>query len=441
MAKSKAKGKEKPKEASGPVRNWTSEQRRAAFLEARKKEKPDFRILESDFKEVLVPYDNIVFDYVLSLGGIARHGRVLQIHGDEGSGKTTTMLCSIAARYQKAMNEPIAIFDYEGTTTIEYVAKMGIDPSLCFFEQPTNLQQAIDRHIELMAEWGVRLFVNDSIPFMDTKVERRDIHSGKAFKSNFGSHARGMSQFYRFLRAYTLEYDAALMMVNQTRDRIDDEAMGANKYSYTNRIYSLPGGRMARFAPSVMLELTLEQEIRPWEWSKMPDEKEKWLLIQPKGDVAKNFPTASRVRVRSLKNKVTSGGFREGTIYIRNGIGIDQNMSIRELACTYNLIGYAPPNKYFVGVSKDDALATYGSKKDIIEDLVIKQNPEILGKLKGMVTDAIKTDDTERFQTTVTESEIVALEGLESAPDNDEDFGKGETRAVSADFDLSGLDD
>ena len=441
MVKGKAKGKEKPKEPAGPVRNWTSEQRRAAFLKARKEVKSDFRILESDFKETLVPYDNIVFDHVLSLGGIARHGRVMQIHGDEGSGKTTTMLCSIAARYQRAMNEPVAVFDYEGTTTIEYVAKMGIDPELCFFEQPTNLQHAIDRHVELMAEWGVRLFVNDSIPFMDTKVERRDIHSGKAFRSNYGSHAKGISQFYRFLRPYTLEYDAALLMVNQTRDRIDDEAMGANKYSYTNRIYSLPGGRMARFAPSVMLELTLEQEIRPWEWGKMPDEKEKFLLIQPKGDVAKNFPTASRVRVRSLKNKVTSGGFREGTIYIRNGIGIDQNMSIRELACTYDLINYVPPNKYFVGICAGDSIASYGSKKDLIEDLVIKQNPEILGKLKGMVVDAIKADDTERFKGTVTEAEIAALEGLEAAPGDEEDFSGGETKTDTKQWDLSGLED
>jgi hypothetical protein len=97
---------------------------------------------------------------------------------------------------------------------------------------------------------------------MDTKYDLADLKSGKAFRSNYGSHAKGITEFYHKLHPYLLEHDAHLLIVNQTRARIDDDAENASKWSYTNREYSLPGGYEARFTPSVMIEEILESEIR-----------------------------------------------------------------------------------------------------------------------------------------------------------------------------------
>jgi len=419
--------KKKDKEAEdklGPPRNWTVEQRREKFLKMRNSTKADFRILDKDFREELVPYNHLVLDRVLGLGGIARHGRITQIHGNEGAGKTTMALC-IAAQYQRITGEPVGIFEYEPTASIHYAFALGIDPDLCFYEQPTNLQRAIARHVELMEDAGVRFFVDDSIPYMETKVPRRDIESGKAFKGNYGSHAKGIKAFYHLLHPYLLENDGAILVVNQTRARIDDDAEYASRWSYTNREYSLPGGYAARFAPSVMVELYLVEEVRPWEWGKMPDEKEKWLLIQPRGEVASNYPTAIKVRARSLKNKVTGMGFREGYVYIRPNLGIDENMSVRELACAYDLVAF-DKKKWYVGKSLDDAIATYPSKTELVEALVIKQDPEVLGKLRGMVTEAVASDDTERFRCTPP-AEAMAYAAEEEGEykfQDEEDFGK-----------------
>ena len=52
MAKKKDKEAE---EKLGPPRNWTVEQRREKFLKVRKDTKADFRILDKDFREELVP--------------------------------------------------------------------------------------------------------------------------------------------------------------------------------------------------------------------------------------------------------------------------------------------------------------------------------------------------------------------------------------------------
>jgi len=402
MAKAKAKEKEKEQKGRKPVlpdgdpRTWTAAQRREAFLFSRKAIKSDYRLLDKDFREELISYNHFVFDKVLRLGGIARHGRFTQIHGNEGAGKTTTAF-SVAAQYQKATGEPVAIFEYEPTVSVQYAYSFGVDPDLCHYEQPSNLQDAIKRHLELITKYGVRFFVDDSIPFMRMKVDLKDIMSGKAFKSNYGSDAKGISTFYKMLVPYMTQYDAAVFIVNQTRARIDPDAENASHYSYTNKEYSLPGGYMARFGPSVMLELILETEVKPWVWDKMPDKKEQWLLIQPMGSVLKNYPTANKVRVRTLKNKVTGGGYREAYIYIRPNFGIDEFMSVRELGCAYDLVNF-DKKKWYVGKSLDDAVATYGSKTEIVEDLVIKQNPEVLGKLKGMVLEAVEVDETERFK-------------------------------------------
>jgi RecA/RadA recombinase len=74
---------------SGHARNWTPEQRRAAFAAGRADASNDYQVIEADFQESLVPYNHIVFDRVLGLKGIAHHGTVMQIHGDEGAGKST----------------------------------------------------------------------------------------------------------------------------------------------------------------------------------------------------------------------------------------------------------------------------------------------------------------------------------------------------------------
>jgi len=93
-------------------------------------------------------------------------------------------------------------------------------------------------------------------------------------------------------------------------------------------------------------------------------------------------------------------------------------MSIRELACVYNLVAYQNPT-WYVGTSLNDAIITYHNKRELVEDLVVRQNPEILAKLKGLVADALAKDDTERFSTIVTQEERIFLDG--GGPDFKED--------------------
>jgi RecA/RadA recombinase len=410
--------KQQKSETSAEVlRNLTPEARRELFLKARKEEKPDFQVLTKDWVDELVPYGLIVFDSVLGLGGISRHGRVSSVHGNEGVGKSTWAYV-VAKNYQKFTGEPLGIFDFEGTGTPSYLERIGVDMDMCRLLQPNSTNKAIQETVALLEE-GVRFFIYDSIPSMKSMVERKDIFSGKAMKASYGKHAQTMTKFFDILSPYMKQYNGHMLMVNQTRARIDDsiDAQWANDYSFTNLTYTLPGGRICRFIPSVMVELRMAKDVKPLEPDKVDGkgpEKDPFVIPMATPET-KGKSMWMRVRARTLKNKVTGAGYREGFIWIEPGVGIDDNMSVRELARDYGFIANSGA-KYYVGKSKDEAIAGYPSKQAAIEDLVEKENPEVLGKLKELLTETIRNDNTGRFASEVTAEEARFAEGEEDAP-------------------------
>ncbi len=418
-----AKQQKSATNSADSLRNLTPEQRRKLFLSARSDEKPDYQVLTKDYVDELIPYGLITFDYVLGLGGLSRHGRVSQVHGDEGVGKST-LTYVVAKNYQQFTGEPLGIFDFEGTGTPAYLEKIGADMDMVRLIQPVSTEQAIKETLNLLDE-GCRFFIYDSIPDMKSMVDKKDIMSGKAFKANYGKHAQTMAKFFDLVQPYVKMADGHMMMINQTRSRIDSsvDAQWANDYSYTNRTYVLPGGRVCRFKPSVMIELRMGKEVKPLEPGKTGTGVDKDpFIVPPATPQTEGKPLWNRVRARTLKNKVTGVGYREGYIWVEPGKGINDNMSVRELAREYGFITNAGA-KYYVGKSKDEAIAGYPSKDAAIEDLVIKETPEVLSKLRELVAAAIQTDNTGRHVTEVTAEEIRMAEGEDDT--NGVGIGKG----------------
>ena len=391
------------------------------FLAARKEEKPDYQVLTADHVDELVPYGLITFDYVLGLSGIKRHGFVSQVHGDEGVGKST-LTYQIAANYQQYTGEPLGVFDFESTGTPAYLEKIGCDMEMVKFSQPDSIEDSVKETIRLLDQ-GCRFFIYDSIPWMHSMVDKKDIMSGKAFKASYGKHAQIMDKFFKMLHPYVKRADGHILMVNQTRARIDDstEAGWANDYSYTNKTYVLPGGRTCRFTPSTMIEMRMVKEVKPFDPTKQGDGPDKDpFVVEPATDATAGHPCVNRVRVRSLKNKVTGAGFREGFIWVRPAThptpGIDNLMSIRELARDYGFI-YNKGAKWLIGdPDAKDVIETYPNKDAAIEDLVVKRNPEVHAKLNALLAVKIKSDTTGRHSTVVTKEEIDMIEGDDMAP-------------------------
>lgn len=414
----------KPTQKSAPIdtRNLSVEQRRELFLAARKKEKPDYQILTKDYVDDLVPYGMITFDYVLGLGGIKRHGTVSQVHGDEGVGKST-LTYQIAKNYQEYTGEPLGVFDFEGTGTPAYLEKIGCDMDMVQLIQPDSMEDSVIKTLDLIRD-GCRFFIYDSIPWILAEMDEKDIRNRKAFRASYGKHANDMGKFFKALLSRVRRIDGHILMVNQTRARIDDsrEAEYANDYSYTNRTYVLPGGRICRFTPSVMIEMRMDKAVKPYDGKEGTGPQKDPFIVEPATPETEGEPCVNRIRVRTLKNKVTGAGFREGFIWVRPAThatpGIDNLMSIRELAREYGFIQNKGA-KWFVGKSPEEAIIAYPNKDAAIEDLTVKRNPEVHAKLNALLVEAIKTDTTGRHASIVTKEELDMIES-----DNLEPVGK-----------------
>lgn len=389
------------------TRGLTAKERMGLFSKARAANKKDYRIVDPEVSEERVPYGFVTLDDVCGLDGMPRRGRVIEIHGNEHSGKST-LTYGVVAAYQRFTGEPAVIFDFERTGDWNYLHKIGVDDSACELIMPDCIQDAEKRTLEFM-EAGVRLFVFDSIVRMREEVERKLIMSGDAHKSTPGEHARAMERFFNSMLTPAARYDCVFLMVNQPRARIEAsrEALSAQKYpSFTNLPYILPGGKTCRFTPSVMIETMTHKAIRAG------TAEDDFLLEPGTGDDSKQDFVATRVKVRILKNKTNGGGYREGAMYLRKGIGFDDNVTIRELAREYGLISNAG-KKWYVGKSAQEAIAGYPDKEAAIEDLVIKQNPEVLAKLRVLVREAVRNDDTGRHVVDVDESTERYMAGVD----------------------------
>jgi RecA/RadA recombinase len=374
---------------------------KSAFLEALEGFGEDPTIQKMEVQETFVPMGSIILDHVLQLKGIPGGGRVIQIHGKEHGGKST--LCyNIVKSYQRLTGKAAAIFDFEGTSTPEYFKSNGVNT---------------DRD-------ALVVFKNNSVEAAVQKsmVDEKEIMNGKAFKNTVGQHAKTMNMFFDLLLPYAQHYDCVLIMVNQIRARIDGsrEGQSAAKYStITNLNYILPGGYAMRFIPSLTIEVNVAKALRAGGGESDWD-------IEP-GENKGNHYVATRIAVRVLKNKVTMGGYRAGELYLRSGLGLDDNISIRELAFRYKLIAYVG-KKWIVGL-ESDPIAVYDSKDSAIRDLVIEQNPVVLSKLRELVVTAIESD----------EGGFLIQPSEEDLASSDEDFYQKITTKVAFDDDEQDL--
>lgn len=366
-------------------RNLTVDQRRELFLKKKKELSKDWRVIQEGQVDELIPFNLLTLDFGLRLEGLARSGCVYQLHGDEGSSKSS-LSYAINRNYQRATREPVALFDFERTTTSRYLRAIGLDESMAFVKRPDSIEDAVKDAIDLMGQ-GVRLFTFDSIPRMRSLVEVAEIKNGNAFKVQPGTHARAIQQFYDIMLPHIARVDGTLIMVNQTRSRIEmtnEAAMAAKGYeTVTNLNYSLPGGRANRYAISVMIEM---KNVKAWRPGKIEDE----FILEAEAFRGEEY-LANEVRVRTLKNKVSGTGYREGRIWTRPGLGVDNDISVRQYARDLGLIANHG-KRWFVGESVDNALHVFDDKKSAIEALVNDPDEELLTKLGELVATKLRED-------------------------------------------------
>lgn len=169
-------------------------------------------------------------------------GRVVEVYGGEGMGKTTISLHIIAA-FQRA-GERCAFVDAEHALDVSYAAKLGVDLGTLLLNQPDHGgEQAIDIVTSLAESGAFGCIVVDSVaaltPLAELELDLED-------SAQPGGHARLMSRALRKLVSIVRKNNVLLVFINQTRMKIG--VRFGNPTTTT-------GGQALKFYASVRLEM------------------------------------------------------------------------------------------------------------------------------------------------------------------------------------------
>jgi recombination protein RecA len=245
-----------------------------------------------------IPTGSLALDLALGVGGVPR-GRVTEIYGPEGSGKTT--VCQHIVAEAQRMGGVAAFIDMEHALDPDYAAKCGVDVEELYISQPDTGEQALEIAEALVRSGAVDIIVVDSVAAL---VPRAEIE-GEMGDSHPGLQARLMSQALRKLSGVIKSSNTAMVFTNQLRHKIG-VMFGSPE--------TTSGGMALKFYASVRLDIRRIQAIKSG------------------GEVLGN-----RTRVRVKKNKVAPP-FRECEFDIMYDEGISKEGDVLDLGVELEII-------------------------------------------------------------------------------------------------------
>lgn len=160
-----------------------------------------------------IPFGLPGIDELTGIGGIPR-GRITEIFGPEGCGKTS--LCLHAISQANKMGLAIGYIDSEHALSIKRIEALGIDKSKFILSQPSFGEQALEIAEMMIRSEKIAMIVIDSVAALTPKAEM-DKDFGEA---TMGSQARLMSQAMRKLVGITGKNNIALVFTNQIRAKL-----------------------------------------------------------------------------------------------------------------------------------------------------------------------------------------------------------------------------
>ena len=256
----------------------------------------------------VIPSGSLALDYALGIGGFPK-GRVVEIYGQESSGKTTLALHVIAEAQKR--NLTCVFVDAEHALDANYASKLGVNLEKLYITQPDTGEAALEVTDTLVRSGGVDVVVVDSVAALVPKAELE----GEMGDSHIGLQARLMSQALRKLTASLARSKTLIIFLNQIRSKIG--VMFGNP-DVTS------GGNALKFYSSIRCEVKRASII-----------KEKG--TKSSGNSADEQAVGNIIRVKVSKNKLAPP-FRIAEFEMTYGHGISRAAEALDLGLQTGLV-------------------------------------------------------------------------------------------------------
>ena len=241
---------------------------------------------------------SLSLDLALGIGGLPK-GRVIEIYGPEGSGKTTLAL-QVVAEAQKT-GGICGFIDAEHALDPVYAKKLGVKTEELLISQPDTGEQALEIADTLIKSGSISVLVIDSVAALTPRAELE----GDMGDHHVGLQARLMSQALRKLTSSIAKTNTMVIFINQIRMKIG--IMFGNPETTS-------GGNALKFYSSVRMDIRRIGAI-----------KEKEQII------------GNSTRVKVVKNKV-SPPFKVVEFDLMYGKGISKSGELIDLGSKADIV-------------------------------------------------------------------------------------------------------
>lgn len=305
----------------------------------------------------VIPTGALAVDIALGVGGLPR-GRITEIYGPEGSGKTT--LCQHLVAECQRRGGIAAFIDMEHALDPTYAARCGVDVDNLYISQPDTGEQALEIAEALVRSGAVDVVIIDSVAAL---VPRAEIE-GEMGDSHPGLQARLMSQALRKLSGAIKQSNTIMVFTNQLREKIG-VMFGSPE--------TTSGGRALKFYASVRMDVRRVTSIKE------------------QGEIV-----GHRTRVRVTKNKVAPP-FRVAEFDIMFGTGISRAGDLLDISLELGILDKRGSYYYYEG--ERFAQGRENAK------LYVEENPAFADNIERLIRERLQTLDEVPLKVGVTEGD------------------------------------
>jgi recombination protein RecA len=301
-----------------------------------------------------IPTGSLALDIALGGKGFPR-GRIIEIYGNESSGKTSIALHTVAEAQKQG--GVAAYIDTEHSLDPAWAKRLGVDLENLLVSQPSHAEEALRIAELLVKSNAVDIVVIDSVAALVPKAEI----DGEIGDAHVGLQARLMSQALRILNPAIARTRTCMIFINQIRQKVG---------VFFGSPETTSGGLALRFYSSVRIEVKTGTQIK-------------------KGEE----PIGREVKVKVVKNKVAPP-FKQAVFELMFEGGISREGDLIAMGLEDKLIEKKGSSSYLYYGDIGLGNGTEKSKEYLRENPALAQ--EIQNKIlekRGLLNAALVADN------------------------------------------------